>query len=122
MKPLDARSHESSGSRLPREQAYWNGLAARISTASEETVRAYGRAGTPWWSPFADWAPALAACAALAVLGTWAFAPPAQATATVPDEVVIERALWPADPLAASMVAPQPPSMGGLLFPTEGGP
>ena len=101
------------GSRLPADPAYWSALQERIVAAGADAIGAVER-GPVWSVP--RWAASLlAACAVLAVLGSWAFLPPPASGVQDDAEVAWVRALLPADPMAAPLLEDRPPSLAALI-------
>ncbi|MGI9625506.1 MAG: hypothetical protein ACR2QM_01605 [Longimicrobiales bacterium] len=105
-------------SRLPNDDAYWTELQARIVEAGTPAVDRYGAVGPPLLSRLSAAAPALAASAILAVLGSWALGgatePPSPSGETW-ELGVTARALTPNDPLAQALTTPEPPYLGRFI-------
>ena len=104
-------------SRLPEDQAYWDGLADRISARSAGQIEEFGKQSNPWWIWLADFAPALAVAALLVVAGTWAFAPPPpSASAEAPRG--LGQLVAPDEPLARAFLSDsEPPALAALSWP-----
>jgi len=111
------------GSRLPDDPGYWDDLAGRIAARSAPVIDTWGAERTRWWSWLADFSPALAAAAVLAMAATWAFAPAAQPVD--PDAALprVGEAIAPTDPMARALLADStPPAIAGLAWTgAEGG-
>ena len=114
---MNDRRDRALRSRLPEDPAYWDDLAERIAARSAPTIETRGTRQAPWWSWMADFSPALAAAAVLALAGTWAFAPSASSEDTGGVLPVIGRAITPDDPMARVLLADSlPPAIAGLSW------
>lgn len=104
-------------SRLPDDPEYWDHLAGRIGARSAPHIEAYGAGRVPWWSWLADFSPALAGAAILALAGSWVFAPPVPDPDPDPPLPFVGRAIVPDDPFARALVADSlPPTLAGLAW------
>lgn len=104
-------------SRLPGDPAYWDDLAGRIAARSAPHIDDFGSRRAPWWGWLADFSPALAGAAVLALVGSWILAP--SAADADPDAVlpVVGQAIVPDDPIARALAADSlPPSLAGLAW------
>ena len=105
-------------SRMPHDEAYWDGLVARVKNRSAPMLADYANRGSGWLGWMGDRSPALAAGALVAAALAWLLLPPAVPTtdmaASQPSAVVA--ALVPSDPVVARiMTDPVPPPIGDLL-------
>lgn len=112
-------SSERPGSRLPRDPAYWETLAARSVEAAFRGARAGSPAplapfgsvrdavpASPWWWGLSDAALTLAASAVVALLGgALLLGEPPQRTAT--ESSMLAAALTPDDPLLRTLLDAQ---------------
>lgn len=119
--PAGARvGFDPPGSRLPAEPAYWDALAERVVRAARPELGRRPRSA-PWWAAFADFSPALAASAILAIVAGWLLVANADPPGGADPVALVEGALGPEDPLARRMLTgAQPPSIADLLVPPPG--
>jgi hypothetical protein len=103
-------------SRLPDDEEYWERLEARV-------LAGLGAPGAlppaEWWAPLAGRAYALGAVAAAAATLALLLLPPRSVEPSAPPTGILRPPVD--DPeLAAFLSAPEPPTIGALMLPTDG--
>lgn len=87
-------------SRLPDDDAYWDGLATRIVDGAEPILHEHRDRGA-WWQPLARWSPVIGVAAAAAALLIAVLGPPETPSAP---PVSFEQLLAPEDPVGQAVV------------------
>ncbi len=116
-------------SRLPSDDAYWDGLAERVSRHAAPLIAEPGRepagSGRIGWLTWVEGSAARLAAAALAAAAlAWLFLPPPPhlAEGARPAESVVARALAPDDPLVPGIASETgAPILARLVVPAAGG-
>lgn len=106
------------GSQMPEDETYWAELRARVVDAGSATVERYRTDSPTFMSKLSSAAPALAASAILAVIGSWALGPVQESGDILVESAelgVLGQVLTPHDPLAEALAAPEPPYLGRFI-------
>lgn len=107
------------GAPMPEDDTYWAELQARVVEAGTPIVEGYRAHAPPFMSKLSSAAPALAASAILAVIGSWALGRVqvgGQGFLESAEAGVVSRVLTPHDPLAEALAAPEPPYVGRFIM------
>jgi hypothetical protein len=106
-------------SRLPANQAYWDGLAARIADRLGPRVRAAVTARTRWWAPTTRGTWLAGGLAVAATLAALLLTPPRIAPES-PAPTGLLRAPKEDPATLAFVTAPAPPSLALLVISSTG--
>ena len=106
-------------SKLPADQAYWDGLEARITAELGATVRALPEARSEWWAPLATRAFAIGGLAAAAGLAALLLLPSRPGEPVPPTGILP----LPDNPALLSFIsAAEPPALLPMLIPASRSP
>jgi hypothetical protein len=103
-------------SRLPEDEAYWEGLTNRLVTDAAGRLSAYRSAGIPWWHGLSRFSAPLAVAAAAAVIAAVHWLPNVAAEPGRGSSAATLYGFAPIDPLAAPFVtSAAAPTMATLI-------